>query len=157
MDGIHRSAPVVAAPGHASAGPPGGGHHQTRITSGASGFGSDMVRVLAVLRRFHLVVADRFVARGWLDDRSDYFLVQLPEIAAVIDGRAPPASLRPIVARRRAEQERYRSMRMPLLMKEADLPRLLRASSVSGVADLDGDSAHRAAGQRRYASKRKSS
>jgi len=99
---------------------------------------SDLVRVLAVLRRFHLVVADRFVARGWLDDRSDYFLVQLPEIAAVIDGSVPPASLRPIAARRRAEQERYRSMRMPLLMKEADLPRLLRAAAVSDGADLDG-------------------
>jgi phosphohistidine swiveling domain-containing protein len=100
---------------------------------------SDMVRVLAVLRRWHLVLADRFVERGWLDDPSDYFLVQLPEIAAVIAGRTPPASLRPIVARRRAEQDRYRSMRMPLFMKEGDLPRLLRASAVSGLADLDGD------------------
>jgi rifampicin phosphotransferase len=78
------------------------------------------------------------VARGWLDERNDYFLVRLPEIEAVIDGSAPPMSLRPIVAARRAEQDRYRAMRMPLLMRESDLPRLLRAASVSGAADGDG-------------------
>jgi rifampicin phosphotransferase len=98
----------------------------------------DLVRVLAAQRRFHLVLADRFVARGWLDDRDDYFFVRLPEIESVIDGRAAPASLRPIVATRRAEQDRYRSMRMPLLMRESDLPRLLRAAAVSGVTDADG-------------------
>ena len=101
---------------------------------------SDFVRVLSVIRRWHLVLADRFVARGWLDDRNDYFLVHLAEIAAVIDGTAGPETLRPIAAARRAEQDRYRPLRMPLFMKESDLHRLLRASSVSGVADLDGES-----------------
>jgi rifampicin phosphotransferase len=99
---------------------------------------SDLVRVLAAQRGLHIVLADRFVARGWLDDRSDYFLVRLEEIESVIHGHAPPASLRPIVATRRAEQERYRSMRMPLLMRESDLPRLLRAAAVSGAPDSDG-------------------
>jgi rifampicin phosphotransferase len=101
---------------------------------------SDQVKVLVVLRRWHLVLADRFVERGWLDDRNDYFLVHLAEIGAVIAGTAPAGTLRQIAAARRAEQDRYRALRMPLLMKEADLPRLLRASSVSGVADLDGES-----------------
>ena len=100
---------------------------------------SDMIRVLAVLRRSHLVLADRFVERGWLDDRGDYFHVLLPEIGAVIAGSAPPETLRRIAATRRAEQHRYRSMRMPLFMKEGDLPRLLRAAAVSGLADLDGN------------------
>jgi pyruvate,water dikinase len=99
---------------------------------------SDLVRVLAAQRALHLVLADRFVERGWLDDRSDYFLVHLEEIASVIDGSAPPTSLRPIVATRRAEQERFRAMRMPLLMRESDLPRLLRAAAVSGAPDVDG-------------------
>ena len=101
---------------------------------------SDQMRVLAVLRRWHIILADRFVERGWLDDRNDYFLVHLAEIGAVIAGTAPAGTLRQIAAARRAEQDRYRALRMPLLMKEADLPRLLRASSVSGVADLDGES-----------------
>jgi pyruvate,water dikinase len=101
---------------------------------------SDFIRVLAVVRRWHLVLADRFVERGWLDDRNDYFLVQLPEIEAVIAGTAAPETLRRIATVRRAEQERYRPLRMPLFMKESDLHRLVRASSVSGVADLDGES-----------------
>jgi hypothetical protein len=65
---------------------------------------SDLVRVLAAQRGLHLVLADRFVARGWLDDRSDYFLVRLEEIESVVHGNAPGASLRPIAATRRAEQ-----------------------------------------------------
>ena len=101
---------------------------------------SDFIRVLAEVRRWHLALADRYVGRGWLDNRDDYFLVQLPEIGAVIDGTAPPETLRPIVAARRAEQERYRALRMPLFMKESDLHRLVRASAVSGVADADGES-----------------
>jgi phosphohistidine swiveling domain-containing protein len=101
---------------------------------------SDFIRVLAVVRRWHLALADRFVQRGWLDNRDDYFLVLLPEIGAAIDGIAPPETLRQIVAARRAEQERYRQLRMPLFMKESDLHRLVRASAVSGVADADGES-----------------
>jgi pyruvate,water dikinase len=101
---------------------------------------SDFIRVLSVVRRWHLVLADRFVDRGWLDDRNDYFLVHLAEIAAVIGGTADPETLRRIAAARRAEQERYRPLRMPLFMRESDLHRLVRASAVSGVADLDGES-----------------
>ena len=99
---------------------------------------SDLVRVMSLLRQGHLVLADRFVSRGWLDDASDYFLLHLREVGAVIAGSEPPDSLRSIVAARKAELERYRSLRMPLLMKEADLPRLLRTSGVSGGADADG-------------------
>ena len=63
--------------------------HQTLLRL-ARAVRSDLIRVLAVLRRLHLVLADRFVERGWLDDRDDYFLLHLPEIGAVIDGSAPP-------------------------------------------------------------------
>jgi pyruvate,water dikinase len=99
---------------------------------------SDLVRVMSLLRPWHLTLADRFVSRGWLDDRSDYFLLYWPEVGAVIAGNAPPESLRPIAAARKAELDRYRQLRMPLLMKEADLPRLLRTAGVSGGADTDG-------------------
>jgi pyruvate,water dikinase len=101
---------------------------------------SDFIRVLAEVRRWHLALADRYVERGWLDSRDDYFLVQLTEIGAVIDGTVPPETLRTIAAARRAEQERYRPLRMPLFMRESDLHRLVRASSVSGVAEADGES-----------------
>jgi pyruvate,water dikinase len=99
---------------------------------------SDLVRVMSLLRPWHLTLADRFVSRGWLDDPMDYFLLHTPEVAAVIAGSAPPESLRPLVVVRKAELDRYRQLRMPLLMKEADLPRLLRTAGVSGGADTDG-------------------
>ena len=100
---------------------------------------SDLMRVMSVLRPWHLTLADRFVSRGWLDDPNDYFLLHTREVGAVIAGSAPPESLRPIAVARKAELDRYRQLRMPLLMKEADLPRLLRTAGVSGGADTNGD------------------
>src|SRR5262249_20798397 len=40
---------------------------------------SDLTRVLAALRPYHLVLAARFVERGWIDRRDDYFLLLLDE------------------------------------------------------------------------------
>ena len=34
---------------------------------------SDMMRVVELVRILHLVLAARFVERGWLDFRDDYF------------------------------------------------------------------------------------
>ena len=99
---------------------------------------SDLVRVMSLLRPWHLELAARFASRGWLDDAKDYFLLHTSEVGAVIAGSASPESLRPIAAARNAELDRYRQLRMPLLMKERDLPRLLRTAGVSGGADTDG-------------------
>ena len=62
---------------------------------------SDLVRVIGALRRWHLVLADRFVARGWLDAARRLFP------AAPRRGRGgrhavhdAPATLRDIVADR---------------------------------------------------------
>ena len=96
---------------------------------------SDLVRVLSVLRDWHLVLAERFVDRGWLDDRDDYFLLRHPEIAALLAGQRAPGTLRTLVADRTAERERQRSIQMPLLMRAPDLPALLRTSGVTGGAD----------------------
>jgi rifampicin phosphotransferase len=92
---------------------------------------SDMVRVLAVVRAWHLVLAGRFVERRWLERRDDYFLLHLAEIGAAIKGRVLPDRLHTIVAERRAETARYRTIRMPLLMRESELPRLVRTAAVS--------------------------
>ena len=48
---------------------------------------SDLIRLLAVLRPWHLVLADRFAERGWIAKRDDYFLLKLREIGAVIQAR----------------------------------------------------------------------
>lgn len=91
----------------------------------------DLVRILAAVRVRHLVLADRFVERGWLARRDDYFLLHLEEIGRVIGGALDPAALGPIAARRAAEAVDYRSIQMPLLMRESELPRLIRTAGVS--------------------------
>jgi rifampicin phosphotransferase len=92
---------------------------------------SDMVRILATIRAWHLVLAERFVERGWLDSRDDYFLIHVEEIAAVIKGHARPETLRGLAADRMVEIARYRSIQMPLLMRESELPHLIRTAGVS--------------------------
>jgi phosphohistidine swiveling domain-containing protein len=45
--------------------------------------------VMAALRSWHLALADRFLERGWLRRRDDYFLLRLSEIAPVVCGSRP--------------------------------------------------------------------
>jgi phosphohistidine swiveling domain-containing protein len=100
---------------------------------------SDMMKLLAIVRQWHLQLAKRFVQRGWLAAEDDYFLLTLPEIGAVIRGERLPTAFATIVAARTEARERYRQLRMPLLMRESELPRLLRSA---GVSDSDRDDTH---------------
>jgi rifampicin phosphotransferase len=93
---------------------------------------SDLVRVVSALRRWHLVLAARFVERGWIDRRDDYFLLRLSEVAALVRGHAAPASARQRVTERVAEQARHAALAMPLLMRASELPSLLRTAGLSG-------------------------
>ena len=93
---------------------------------------SDLVRVLDRVRAWHLVLANRFVERGWLDWQEDYFMIHMREVASIIEGEQAPESLRSIVATRRAERERHAAIRMPLLMRASTLPALIRMAGVSG-------------------------
>jgi rifampicin phosphotransferase len=93
---------------------------------------SDVARVLAALRAWHLVLAERFVERGWLDGRADYFQLQFAEIASIIDGRRDPGSIRAIVADRISERERHRALQMPFLMRASELSALIRIAGFSG-------------------------
>jgi rifampicin phosphotransferase len=54
---------------------------------------SQVASVMAALREWHLALADRFVERGWLRRREDYFLLRLSEIAPVICGQWPAPTL----------------------------------------------------------------
>jgi rifampicin phosphotransferase len=96
---------------------------------------SDMIRVLAIVRRWHLIMAQRFVERGWLDRLDDYFLLRLEEIAPAMTDGARAAGLRAIVAARSAEMDRYRRIEMPLLMHESGLYRLIRGGRSSEGED----------------------
>jgi pyruvate,water dikinase len=93
---------------------------------------SDLVRILSASRRWHLAIAERFVERGWIAQRDDYFLLHLDEVDAVIARGADPAGLRSIVEQRRAARERQRVMQMPLLMRESELASLIRTSALLG-------------------------
>ena len=95
----------------------------------------DLVRVLAVGRRCHLALADRFVERGWIDHRDDYFQLYLREIGEVIAGQRSHQELRGIVITRKAETAKHRAIQMPLWMRDSDLARLIRTAGVSARSD----------------------
>jgi rifampicin phosphotransferase len=100
---------------------------------------SDMARVLSALRRWHLVLADRFAERRWLDRRDDYFLLEFGEVASIVRGRLGIEACRTIVAARLAERERQASIQMPLLLRASELPALIRMATVSGGPAEEGD------------------
>jgi hypothetical protein len=64
---------------------------------------SDFLRVIGAVRTWHLALAERFVERGWLERREDYFLLLLDEIAPIVGGQASPDTFREIVAQRNQE------------------------------------------------------
>jgi len=100
---------------------------------------SDLVRVLSILREWHLVLACRFVERGWLDARDDYFMLYLDEVASTIRGDRSPDTLRSIVAVRVAERTRVAGLQMPLLMHASQLPSLIRMAGVSEMTTSDDE------------------
>jgi pyruvate,water dikinase len=95
---------------------------------------SDLTRVLAHIRRWHLVLAERFVERGWIDRRDDYFLIHLDEVKRVIDDPSQGLELRAIAKRRAAELEAERDLQMPLFMRESELPSLIRRGNPRSAA-----------------------
>jgi pyruvate,water dikinase len=97
---------------------------------------SDLTRVVSRIRAWHLVLADRFVERDWINRRDDYFLLRLEEVGGAIDDPRQGPALPTIVARRAQERAAERDLQMPMLMRESQLPALLRAGH--GHAQLDG-------------------
>jgi phosphohistidine swiveling domain-containing protein len=101
---------------------------------------SDLTRVVSRMRAHHLVLADRFVERGWIERRDDYFLLEMNEVTrAVSDPRQGPG-LRAIAARRGAQLAAERDLQMPLLMRASELPALIAASQTGGSSGAAGDS-----------------
>jgi phosphohistidine swiveling domain-containing protein len=90
---------------------------------------SDLTRVVAALRVWHLALADRFVERRWIDRRDDYFLLKLDEVGRAIAEPSFGAQLRAIVLGRAAQLAAERDLEMPLFMRERDLAALLEQRS----------------------------
>jgi rifampicin phosphotransferase len=101
---------------------------------------SDLTRVVSRIRAYHLVLADRFVERGWIDRRDDYFLLRLDEVKRAALDPSQGVGLRQVATRRAAQQVAERDLLLPLLMRESELPALLAASGSFGpdAGDLTG-------------------
>jgi rifampicin phosphotransferase len=101
---------------------------------------SDLTKVVSALRVWHLTLAKRFVQRGWIDHRDDYFLLLLSEVRQVCFDPESGAGLRDIAERRAADQTAERDLQMPFFMRESELPSMLRAASTAAAdgGDLTG-------------------
>ena len=102
---------------------------------------SDLTRVLASIRRWHLVLAKRFVARGWVDRRDDYFLLHLDEVRRACEDPREGETLRAIVAGRGAQLAAERHLAMPLFMRESELPAFIREQTRNRGVRLQPDRA----------------
>jgi len=98
---------------------------------------SDLTRILRYMRGYHLALAERFAARGWLDRRDDYFLLRLDEVASVIGAVTPGPGLRGIAARRAAELAEQKHLHVPMLMRESELPALMCRTPAAPAGDAD--------------------
>jgi pyruvate,water dikinase len=96
---------------------------------------SDLTRVVSRIRGWHLVLAGRFVERGWIDRRDDYFLLQLDEVGRASEDPRQGPGLRDIAMRRAAQLAAERDLQMPLYMRESELPRLMRTAPAADVSD----------------------
>jgi pyruvate,water dikinase len=97
---------------------------------------SDLTRVLAALRPYHLTLAGRFVERRWLDRADDYFLLVLDEVRQACEDPARGNTLRAIAARRAAQRAAERDLRLPLFMRESELPALMAVRATNGQSDV---------------------
>lgn len=104
---------------------------------------SELIKAVYHARQLHLALATRFVARDWIEQSSDYFLLLGSEIEAVLDGTADPKQLATIVAARRRQRALERNLTMPLLMRQSQVSRVLAGAAVSyetvdHLPDADG-------------------
>ncbi len=85
------------------------------------------------MRPYHRTLADRFVERGWIDRRADYFLLRLSEVGRAIEDNRLGPGLRDIAAQRAAESAAERDLVLPLFMRASELPGMLaRPATING-------------------------
>jgi rifampicin phosphotransferase len=96
---------------------------------------SDLTRVLAALRGYHLTLAGRFVARGWIARADDYFLLLLDEVKQACLNPATGPGLPAIAAKRAAQRAGEKDLEMPLFMRESQLASLMAVSHAAPRRD----------------------
>ncbi len=98
---------------------------------------SESIRVGAAIRQWQLILAQRFVNRGWIDTRDDYFFLHVDEIDRAVANPDQGHELQTIVADRRSTYATWQHLQMPLLMRESELPMLIRrANAILPDADI---------------------
>lgn len=100
---------------------------------------SELIKVLYHARRLHLLLARRFAERGWLERTDDYFMLLGSEIEPVIQGASTPSTLAPIAAARRRQWEHEKTLKMPLLMRQSDVPRVLSGTEARPISTKMGN------------------
>jgi phosphohistidine swiveling domain-containing protein len=98
---------------------------------------SEMMRPASAIRVWLLVMAERFVERGLIDERDDYFFLLREEIEAGLTDTTRAAQFRSIVAARKADLEVWRHLEMPLLMRESELASILRRQASADAVSRD--------------------
>lgn len=96
----------------------------------------DMVRVVSEARRWHLELARRFVARGWIAEADDYFFLLVEEVAATLRHETFAARAAGLVARRKAERTAWSRLEMPLHVWGSEIPELAAGPRSAGAAAL---------------------
>jgi len=103
---------------------------------------SEGMRMISELRRWHLVLAERFTERGWIEKPDDYFFLELEEVGEVTVDASEASGLKSIIFGRRKDYDAWRRMEMPMVMRESELTALMRHASstmpVSSVTQLRG-------------------
>lgn len=92
-------------------------------------FRSEMMRAGSALRRWHLALAERFVAQGWLAEPEDYFCLTLDEVGSAVTGKWSREEVHSRIASRKTERAVWARLEMPLLMRESALPALIRQAN----------------------------
>ena len=102
----------------------------------------EAIRVGGEIRQWHLVLAQRFVDRGWIETRDDYFFLLMNEIESVAANPERGSEMRASVTERRSTYATWQQLQMPLYMRESELPMLIRRANAAlphaGVKQLFG-------------------
>jgi rifampicin phosphotransferase len=89
-------------------------------------FRSEMVKGLLQMRLLHFELADRFIKKGWISQRDDYFWLTLDEIEAGLLDTNKAESFQEIISKRRDDYATWQNLDMPILMRESELLKLTR-------------------------------
>ncbi|MHA2429137.1 MAG: PEP-utilizing enzyme, partial [Candidatus Hermodarchaeia archaeon] len=102
----------------------------------------EFMRCISELRRWNLVLAERFAKRGWIEKPADYFFLELNEVGAVMVDANEAVNLKSIITRQKRDYNTWQHLEMPMLMRESELTALMRRASstmpVSSVTKLRG-------------------